>query len=52
MNLLHDINKMGTTVVVATHSKTHVDAMKKRVIAVERGRIVRDEERGSYGYES
>ena len=52
MKLLSDINKMGATVVVATHAKNIVNAMKRRVVAIERGRIVRDEERGSYGYES
>jgi cell division transport system ATP-binding protein len=52
MKLLNDINKMGATVVVATHAKNIVNAMKKRVIAIEKGRVVRDEERGTYGYES
>lgn len=52
MKLLLDINQMGATVVVATHAKSIVNSMKKRVIAVEKGRIARDEQRGSYGYES
>ncbi len=52
MKLLDDIHKMGATVVVSTHAKNIVNAMKKRVIAIERGRVVRDEERGTYGYES
>jgi cell division transport system ATP-binding protein len=52
MKLLNDINKMGATVVVATHAKNIVNEMKKRVIAIERAQIVRDEERGTYGYES
>lgn len=52
MKLLNDINKMGATVVVASHAKNIVNSMKKRVIAMERGKVVRDEERGSYGYES
>jgi len=52
MQLLDDINKRGTTVIVATHAKELVDAMKKRVIAIEEGVIVRDEERGAYGYEA
>jgi len=52
MKLLTDINQMGATVVVATHAKGIVNSLKRRVIAIERGKIVRDEERGSYGYES
>jgi cell division transport system ATP-binding protein len=48
---LDDINKRGTTVVIATHAKDIVDTMKKRVIAIEDGTIVRDEERGVYGYD-
>jgi cell division transport system ATP-binding protein len=52
MKLLTDINKMGATVVVATHAKNIVNDMKKRVVAIERGRVARDEERGTYGYES
>jgi len=51
MNLLGEINKCGTTVIMATHAKDIVDGMKKRVIALESGQIVRDEERGAYGYE-
>lgn len=52
MKLLTDINQMGATVVVATHAKNIVNSMKKRVIAIEHGRVARDEERGTYGYES
>lgn len=52
MKLLSDINQMGATVVVATHAKSIVNQMKRRVIALEKGRIVRDEQRGAYGYES
>jgi len=52
MKLLTDINKMGATVVVATHAKNIVNEMKKRVIAIEKGKVARDEERGTYGYES
>ena len=48
MELLDKINRRGTTVVVATHEKTNVDRMKKRVVAMEMGRIVRDEQLGSY----
>lgn len=51
MKLLTEINQMGATVVIATHAKVIVNAMKKRVIAIERGRVVRDEERGTYGYD-
>lgn len=52
MKLLTEIHEMGATVVVATHARTIVNALKKRVIAIEKGRVVRDEERGTYGYES
>ncbi len=51
MELLNAINKRGTTVIMATHAKDIVDQMKKRVIAIEDGVIVRDEARGVYGYE-
>jgi cell division transport system ATP-binding protein len=50
VKLISEINKRGTTVVMATHAKDIVDAMKKRVIALEKGNIVRDEVRGAYGY--
>ncbi|MGB9780518.1 cell division ATP-binding protein FtsE [Caldanaerobacter sp.] len=50
VKLMAEINKRGTTVVMATHAKDIVDAMKKRVIALEKGNIVRDEARGVYGY--
>ncbi len=52
MGLFDQINKTGTTVVVATHNKELVDSMRKRVIALEEGRLVRDQIRGVYGYES
>ncbi|WP_418790988.1 cell division ATP-binding protein FtsE [Phosphitispora sp. TUW77] len=51
VTLLQEINKCGTTIVMATHAKEIVDSMRKRVVALEKGRIVRDEERGGYGYE-
>lgn len=51
MNLIDDINKSGTTVVMATHARDIVDKMKKRVVAIEKGVIVRDQQRGVYGYE-
>lgn len=52
MDLLKDINHAGTTILMATHAKDIVDRMKKRVIAIEHGVIVRDEQRGGYGYEN
>jgi len=52
MKIFEKINADGTTLVMATHDKTVVDAMKRRVIAFEKGRIVRDEAIGVYGYES
>jgi cell division transport system ATP-binding protein len=52
MDIFQRINKAGTTIVMATHDRNIVDAMKKRVIAIEDGRIVRDEQRGGYGYEA
>ena len=51
IELLKDINNSGTTVLMATHARDIVDRMKKRVIALERGKLIRDEERGVYGYE-
>ncbi len=49
MDLLEQINLRGTTIVMVTHAKDIVDRMKKRVIAIEDGKIVRDEA-GQYGY--
>lgn len=51
MQLLEDINKRGTTMLVATHAKEFVDNMQKRVLAIENGVLVRDEEEGVYGYD-
>lgn len=51
MDILDEINKRGTTVIMATHSKEIVNTIKNRVIAIENGVIVRDEDRGEYGYE-
>jgi cell division transport system ATP-binding protein len=51
MSLLDDINKTGTTILMATHARDVVDKMKKRVVAIEKGVIVRDQQRGVYGYE-
>ena len=50
MQLLERINLQGTTVLMATHNKQIVDNLRHRVIAIEDGRIVRDEEEGEYGY--
>ena len=50
MQLLDQINMRGTTIVMVTHAKDIVDKMGKRVIAIEKGRIVRDEF-GAYGFE-
>jgi cell division transport system ATP-binding protein len=49
--LLAEINRRGTTVVMATHNREIVDRMRRRVIAVENGRVVRDEEKGTYANE-
>ena len=51
MEIFKEINETGTTIVMATHDKEIVDAMGKRVIAIENGHIVRDEKNGVYGYE-
>ncbi|HHY22331.1 MAG TPA: ATP-binding cassette domain-containing protein, partial [Bacilli bacterium] len=51
MHLLEDINNRGTSIVMATHNKEIVNRLKRRVIAIEGGRVVRDELRGDYGYE-
>ncbi|MBR2405071.1 MAG: cell division ATP-binding protein FtsE [Clostridia bacterium] len=50
MAIMEEINKRGTTVVMATHAENIVNDMKKRVIVVERGIITRDENEGGYGY--
>lgn len=52
MDIFKRINADGTTIVMATHDKDIVDAMKRRVIAIEDGHIVRDEAQGAYGYEN
>ncbi len=51
MQILEDINRRGTTVLVITHAKGIVDKMQKRVIEIDRGNIIRDEERGGYANE-
>ncbi|QOY36982.1 cell division ATP-binding protein FtsE [Anaerobacillus isosaccharinicus] len=51
MKTLEEINNRGTTIVMATHNKEIVNTIRKRVIAIESGRIARDEAKGGYGYE-
>ncbi|HHV45389.1 MAG TPA: cell division ATP-binding protein FtsE [Tissierellia bacterium] len=51
MKVLRDINRRGTTILMATHAKDIVDAMKRRVVEIEKGVIVRDEEKGVYEHE-
>ena len=51
MKVLKQINRRGTTVIMATHARNIVDTMQQRVVALEKGRIVRDEQRGAYEYE-
>lgn len=51
MKLMEEINFRGTTIIMATHNKEIVNTMRKRVLAIEQGQIVRDEARGEYGYE-
>ena len=52
MKLLEEINFRGATIIMATHNKDIVNTLRKRVIAIENGVIVRDEPRGEYGYEN
>ena len=52
MRVLDNINAMGTTVVMATHDRDIVDAMQKRVILLDHGKIVKDIEKGSYIHET
>jgi cell division transport system ATP-binding protein len=48
MQLLHRINTAGTTILMVTHDREMVDKMRKRVIALDGGKVVRDERRGGY----
>ena len=48
MKVLEEINAMGTTIIMATHDRDIVDRMKKRVIVLDHGKLVRDIEKGSY----
>ncbi len=52
MKLLEEINRQGTTVIVVTHSREIVDMMKKRVITIDKGIIISDEEESGYRYEN
>jgi cell division transport system ATP-binding protein len=51
MKLLERINGQGTTIVMATHNSTIVNTIRHRVIAIENGRIIRDQVEGEYGYD-
>jgi len=51
MKVLSDINARGTTVLMATHAKDIVNSMKKRVVEIHEGRLIRDEQKGGYGNE-
>ena len=48
MRLLDKVNRIGTTILMATHDQAIVDAMRKRVIELEKGKVVRDQSRGVY----
>lgn len=48
MSLIDDINKAGTTIIMATHAKDIVDDMRRRVIAIDKGEVVRDVKKGGY----
>ena len=48
MKVLDDINKMGTTIIMTTHNRDIVNAMKKRVVVLQEGKLVQDYERGKY----
>ena len=50
MKLLDRINRLGTTVVMSTHDSQIVDQMRRRVIELDSGHVVRDQSRGVYGY--
>lgn len=52
MNVFEEINMRGTTIVMATHNKEIVNTIKHRVVAIEGGRIARDQQKGDYGYEA
>ena len=50
MKLLDRINRSGTTILMATHDVAIVDQMRKRIVQLEKGHIIRDQERGMYGH--
>lgn len=52
MEIFEEINNQGTTIIMATHNSSIVNTLKHRVVALESGRIIRDDERGEYGYEA
>lgn len=52
MKILRQINRRGTTVIMVTHDKEIVDIMQERVVELKRGKIIRDEKKGVYGYEN
>ena len=52
MKLLEEINRRGTTVIVATHSRELVNTMKKRVITMDKGIVISDVKEGGYRYEN
>ena len=52
MEVFKKINHMGTTVLMVTHDKTLVDMMNKRVIEIDGGKVVRDEQKGGYDDET
>ena len=52
MNVLEEINKMGTTIIMVTHDTDIVNRMKKRVILLDSGRILKDYVKGTYNHES
>lgn len=51
MEVFEEIHRRGATVVMATHNRDIVDKIRHRVIAIENGKVVRDEEKGAYGYD-
>lgn len=52
MRIFNAINRRGTTVIIATHDKDMVNQMRKRVIALKEGRVIRDEKNGGYHHEA
>jgi len=48
MEILDKINSLGTTIIMATHNKEIVNSMKKRVIKLDKGKIVSDKKKGTY----